>query len=135
MSEIEVGSPDITTLTSNIVSAYVANNSVGVEKLPELINSVRDALGQSTSASVEPEGVDRKPAVPIKKSVTPDYIFCLEDGKRFKSLKRHLRTSYNLSPEEYRERWRLPASYPMVAASYAAARSNLAKASGLGKRP
>ena len=125
---------DLTSLTADIVSAYVANNALAGEKIPELISSVYGALSKASRQAVEPEPVELKPAVAIKKSVTPEYIICLEDGQKFKSLKRHLKTHYDMSPEEYREKWGLPRDYPMVAPSYAAARSNLAKNMGLGRR-
>ncbi|MFN4169065.1 MAG: MucR family transcriptional regulator, partial [Pannonibacter phragmitetus] len=114
-------------LTAEIVSAYVSNNTVAATELPSLINEVYGALQRTSGAQVEPEPEPLKPAVPVKKSVMPDYIICLEDGKKFKSLKRHLRTHYDMTPEEYREKWDLPADYPMVAPNYAAARSELAK--------
>ena len=123
-------------LAAEIVSAYVSNNSVPAGELPGLINEVYAALlrvgagGVAAAAPIEPP----KPAVAVKKSVTNDHIVCLEDGKKFKSLKRHLRTQYGLSPEEYREKWGLPADYPMVAPNYAKARSNLAKQMGLGQQ-
>ncbi|MCX2721368.1 MucR family transcriptional regulator [Roseibium salinum] len=120
-------------LTADIVAAYVGNNSVSSTELPALIHEVHGALQKTATEAPEPEPL--KPAVPIKKSVTPDYIFCLEDGKKFKSLKRHLRSHYDLSPEEYREKWNLEPDYPMVAPNYAAARSNLAKKMGLGRQP
>ena len=125
---------DLTGLTADIVSAYVAHNALTDDKLPDLIGSVYGALSRASVQGVEPEKVELKPAVAIKKSVTPDYIICLEDGQKFKSLKRHLRSEYNMSPEEYREKWGLPYDYPMVAPSYAAARSDLAKNMGLGRR-
>jgi len=125
---------DLTSLTADIVSAYVAHNVLSGEKLPEFIGSVYAALSKASVQDVEPPQVELKPAVPVKKSVTPDYIICLEDGKKFKSLKRHLRSEYDMSPEEYREKWELPRDYPMVAPSYAAARSSLAKSMGLGRR-
>ena len=125
---------DLTSLTADIVSAYVANNALAGEKIPELISSVYGALSRASRQAVEPEPVELKPAVAIKKSVTPEYIICLEDGQKFKSLKRHLKTHYDMSPEQYREKWGLPRDYPMVAPSYAAARSNLAKNMGLGRR-
>ena len=125
---------DLTSLAADIVSAYVANNAVGSDKLPDLIGSVYGALSRASVQGVEPEKVELKPAVAIKKSVTPEYIICLEDGQKFKSLKRHLKTHYDMSPEEYREKWGLPRDYPMVAPSYAAARSDLAKTMGLGRR-
>ena len=118
---------DLTGLTADIVSAYVANNAIGGDKRPDLIGSVYGALSSASLQAVEPEKVELKPAVAIKKSVTPDYIICLEDGRKFKSLKRHLRSDYSMSPEEYREKWGLPHDYPMVAPSYAAARSDMAK--------
>ena len=125
---------DLTSLTADIVSAYVANNAIGSDKLPELIGSVHGALSKASQNGAEPEKVELKPAVPVKKSVTPEYIICLEDGQKFKSLKRHLKTHYDMSPEEYREKWGLPHDYPMVAPAYAAARSDLAKNMGLGRR-
>ena len=125
---------DLTSLTADIVSAYVAHNALTGDKLPDLIGSVYGALSSASLQAVEPEKVELKPAVAIKKSVTPDYIICLEDGQKFKSLKRHLRSDYSMSPEEYREKWGLPHDYPMVAPSYAAARSDMAKNMGLGRR-
>ena len=121
-------------LAADIVSAYVSNNSVSATDLPGLINSVHGALQSVSQGKVEVAAEPLKPVVPIKKSIMPDYIICLEDGKKFKSLKRHLRTQYNLSPEDYREKWGLPADYPMVAPNYAAARSQLAKQMGLGQQ-
>ena len=121
-------------LAADIVSAYVSNNTVPATDLPQLIGEVYGALQRTSGAVAEPEPEPLKPAVPVKKSVTPDYIICLEDGKQFKSLKRHLRTHYDMTPEEYREKWGLPADYPMVAPNYAAARSDLAKKMGLGQQ-
>ncbi|MEM1045206.1 MAG: MucR family transcriptional regulator [Pseudomonadota bacterium] len=121
-------------LTADIVSAYVSNNAVASADLPTLISDVYAALQRTETDAAEPEPEPAKPAVPIKKSIHPDYIVCLEDGKKFKSLKRHLRTHYNLTPEEYREKWGLPTDYPMVAPNYAAARSELAKKMGLGQQ-
>lgn len=121
-------------LTAEVVAAYVSNNSLPVSDLPALISDVYGALGRTTVAAPPPQAEKPKPAVPVKKSVTDDYIICLEDGKKFKSLKRHLMTHYSLSPEEYREKWDLPADYPMVAPNYAAARSRLAKQMGLGHK-
>ncbi len=121
-------------LAADIVSAYVSNNSVPSSELPALINEVHNALLRVTSGSAPVVVEALKPAVPTKKSITNDYIICLEDGKKFKSLKRHLRTQYNISPEEYREKWGLPADYPMVAPNYAKARSQLAKEMGLGQQ-
>ena len=125
---------DLTSLTADIVSAYVAHNAITGDQLPEFIGSVYGALSRASAHGVEPEKVELKPTVAIKKSVTRNYIICLEDGKKFKSLKRHLKAHYNMSPEEYREKWGLPYDYPMVAPSYAAARSDLAKNMGLGRR-
>ena len=119
--------------TAAIVAAYVANNAVSPTDLPGLISSVHTALIAAT-AKGEPEPEAKAPPVPIRRSVQPDHIVCLEDGKKFKSLKRHLRTKYDLSPEAYRAKWGLPKDYPMVAPSYAAARSQLAKAMGLGRK-
>lgn len=121
-------------LTADIVSAYVSNNAVVSADLPTLINDTYDALSKAAAKAAQPLAEELNPAVPIKKSVMPDYIVCLEDGKKFKSLKRHLRTHYNLTPEEYRDKWNLPHDYPMVAPNYAAARSALAKKMGLGQR-
>ena len=126
-----INTVDLLDLTSEIVSAYVSNNKVEVEKLSEVIGNVYASL----SSIANEEGVEMiEPAVPIKKSVTPDYIICLEDGKKFKMLRRHLQNVYGLTPEEYRERWGLPADYPMVAPNYAEKRSGLAKQIGLGKK-
>ena len=125
---------NLTSLTVDIVSAYVANNALSADKIPDLISSIYGALSGACLQGVEPVKVELKPAVAIKKSVTPEYIICLEDGHKFKSLKRHLKSHYDMSPEDYREKWGLPHDYPMVAPSYAAARSNLAKNMGLGRR-
>jgi predicted transcriptional regulator len=120
-------------LAAEIVAAYVANNSVAVGELPGLIANIHTAL-QRLGTPIEEPAAKPQPAVPLKKSVTADFIVCLEDGKKFKSLKRHLRTRYNMTPEEYRQKWGLPADYPMVAPNYAAARSELAKTMGLGQQ-
>jgi len=125
---------DLVELTAEIISAYVSNNTVVATDLPAIINDVHEALSKASQRVGATEREELRPAVAVKKSVTPDYIICLEDGKKFKSLKRHLRTHYNLSPEEYREKWGLPHDYPMVAPNYAAARSQLAKQMGLGTR-
>ena len=125
---------DLTSFAADIVSSYVAHNALSSDKLPDLINSVYGALSRASQNEVDASKVEFKPAVAIKKSVTPEYLICLEDGKKFKSLKRHLKTHYDLSPEEYREKWGLPRDYPMVAPAYAAARSDLAKNMGLGRR-
>lgn len=121
-------------LAADIVSAYVSNNSVPAGDLPGLISEVYNALLRVGTGAVAAPAEPPKPAIPVKRSVTNDYIICLEDGKKFKSLKRHLRTQYGLSPEDYREKWGLPADYPMVAPNYAKARSNLAKQMGLGQQ-
>lgn len=134
MSEEFASEQSLVDLTADIVSAYVANNTVAAPDLPGLINEVHVALQKTAAGSGEPEPEPLKPAVPVKKSVTPDFIICLEDGKKFKSLKRHLRTHYAMAPEEYREKWGLDADYPMVAPNYAAARSELAKKMGLGQQ-
>ena len=128
------GNGNYIELTAEIVSAYVSNNTVPAAEIPGLISQVHMALarvsGNSGNATAEP----LKPAVSVKKSITPEYVVCLEDGKKFKSLKRHLRTQYNMTPEQYREKWGLGADYPMVAPNYAAARSQLAKQMGLGQQ-
>ena len=125
---------DHLALTADIVAAYVSNNTVPVGELSGLISQVHTALAQVAGGRGEAGGETTKPAVSIKKSITSDHLVCLEDGKKFKSLKRHLRSQYNMSPEQYREKWGLPSDYPMVAPNYAQARSRLAKAMGLGQR-
>lgn len=120
--------------TTNIVSAYVSRNPVPAEQISALINQVHAALMRVSTGQSQGSAEPRKPAVSLKKSITPDYIVCLEDGKKFKSLKRHLRAQYNLTPEQYREKWGLISDYPMVAPNYAAARSRLAKQMGLGRQ-
>ncbi|HVV94687.1 MAG TPA: MucR family transcriptional regulator [Hyphomicrobiales bacterium] len=125
---------DYVELAAEVVSAYVSNNSVGAADLPALIKDVHAALKRVASGAQENTAQPQTPAVPIRRSITPDYIVCLEDGKKFKSLKRHLRTRYNMTPQEYREKWGLPADYPMVAPNYASARSELAKKMGLGQQ-
>ena len=121
------------SLTTEIVAAHVSNNTVPIADLPHLIDQVYKTL--VNAGSEPPAAVERpQPAAPIKKSVTPDYIICLEDGKKLKMLKRHLKTAYNMTPDQYRERWQLPSDYPMVAPNYARQRSTLAKEIGLGTR-
>lgn len=120
-------------LTVDIVSAYVANNQVAIASVVDLIRSVHGSLAELSNPKPIEANALPKPAVPIKKSVTPDYIICLEDGLKFKSLTRHLRTAFGLMPEEYREKWGLPGDYPMVAPNYSAQRSRLAKELGLGQ--
>jgi predicted transcriptional regulator len=121
------------SLTTEIVSAHVANNTVTLGDLPQLIQDVYKTLSSVGSEPAQPERP--QPAVPVKRSVAADYIICLEDGKKLKMLKRHLKTAYDMTPEDYRERWGLPADYPMVAPNYAAHRSSLAKQIGLGTKP
>lgn len=125
---------DLIELTAEIVAAYVSNNSIGSGDLPDLISGVHSALSRTVAGRSQSLLEPLKPAIAIRRSVTPDYIICLEDGKRFKSLKRHLRTHYDLTPEEYRQKWALPPDYPMVAPNYAKARSSLAKEMGLGQK-
>jgi len=125
---------DILKLTSDIVAAYVGNNPIPVSELPAVIKSVHNTLGNlNGTASLTELAADQKPAVPVKKSITADYLICLEDGKRLKMLKRYLRSRYGLSPEQYRTKWGLPTDYPMVASNYAALRSDFAKKNGLGR--
>ncbi|WP_048649478.1 MucR family transcriptional regulator [Nitratireductor soli] len=122
-------------LTAEVVAAYVSNNPVPASELPNLIADVHAALGRVSGSSEPAPAEKQKPAVNPKRSVHDDYIICLEDGKKFKSLKRHLMTHYGMTPEQYREKWGLDANYPMVAPSYAVARSQLAKQMGLGRKP
>jgi predicted transcriptional regulator len=130
----DLAGPNYIELAADIVSAYVSNNAVSVGELPSLIGDVHQALLKVSTGAAEVPAEAAKPAISVKRSITPDYLICLEDGKKFKSLKRHLRTQYNLSPEDYREKWGLPADYPMVAPNYAQARSQLAKQMGLGQQ-
>jgi len=125
---------ELVQLTADIVSAYVSNNKVGAGELGKLIEEVHTALQRAPNAQAEPEPEPREPAVSIRRSVTPDYIISLEDGRKFKSLKRHLKNTYNMTPDEYRSKWGLPRDYPMVAPNYAKARSELAKSMGLGRK-
>ena len=125
------GQPAFLTLSVDIVSAFVSNNPVPAPELPSLIAAVHATLHGLCQPPAAPTE-DLRPAVSVRRSVQPDFIVCLEDGKKFKSLKRHLRTHYNMTPDEYRQKWGLPPDYPMVAPSYAAARSSLAKSMGLG---
>lgn len=125
---------DLLRMTADVVAAYVSNNTLATAQLADVINAVYKSLrgleGQVSDVPSEP----LKPAVPIRKSITPEYLICLEDGKKLKMLKRHLKTAYNMTPEAYRERWALPSDYPMVAPNYARQRSRLAKEIGLGTR-
>ena len=125
---------NLSELTAEIVSAYVGNNLVNRENVPSLITDIYSALVKAPTAGAEPTAKPQEPAVPVRKSVTPDHIVCLEDGKKFKSLKRHLNNEHGLTPQEYREKWGLTWDYPMVAPKYAEARSELAKAMGLGRK-
>ncbi len=125
--------PEVIEMTAEIVASYVENNSVAAAELPALIQSVHKALMGVASGEAVVEAAPKEPAVPVRRSVQPDYITCLEDGRKFKSLKRHLRTRYGLSPDDYRAKWGLPKDYPMVAPNYAKARSDLAKQMGLGQ--
>lgn len=127
-------SGDKIELAAEIVSAFVSNNSVPVTELPALIASVHATLGRLSNGKSEEKVEPLTPAVSVKRSITPDYIVCLEDGKKFKSLKRHLRTRYDMTPDQYRAKWNLASDYPMVAPNYAAARSELAKSMGLGQQ-
>ena len=124
---------DVLGLTAQIVSAHVSNNAIGADALPSLIQDVYRTLAGVGKEQATPD--KQAPAVPVKKSVFADYIICLEDGKKLKMLKRHLKTSYNMTPEQYRDKWQLPPDYPMVAPSYAKHRSSLAKKIGLGTKP
>ncbi|HEY4134510.1 MAG TPA: MucR family transcriptional regulator [Alphaproteobacteria bacterium] len=131
-------SSDLLVLTTEIVSSHVANNTVSLSDLPQLIQQVYATLagiGKAPAGHVGSLGERPDPAVPVKKSITPDYIVCLEDGRKLKMLKRHLKTAYDMTPDDYRERWDLPADYPMVAPNYAKQRSSLAKKIGLGTKP
>jgi predicted transcriptional regulator len=127
-------SSELTSLTAEIVAAYVSNNSVGGDDLGSLIGDVHAALTRARKGPSEPTPEPQEPAVSIRRSVTPDYIVCLEDGKKFKSLKRHLRTHHGLTPDEYRSKWDLKKDYPMVAPRYSESRSTLARSIGLGRK-
>jgi predicted transcriptional regulator len=124
---------EVIEMTADIVAAYVGANSVAAGDLPSLIQSVHRALSGVAAGADVAEAAPKEPAVPVKRSITPDFLVCLEDGRKFKSLKRHLRTKYNMSPEDYRSKWGLAKDYPMVAPNYAKARSELAKQMGLGQ--
>lgn len=129
----QLSQSDTVSIAADIVAAYVSNNPLPVGELPKLIGDIHAALQGLGTPVMEP-AAKQEPAVSVRKSVTPDFIICLEDGKKFKSLKRHIGVHYNLSPEEYRQKWNLPADYPMVAPNYAATRSALAKSIGLGRK-
>lgn len=125
---------EVLQMASDIVSAYLGNNSVATHEVNDVIEKVYGTIASLAGDEVAIPGLDDRPAVPVKRSVTPDYLVCLEDGKKLKMLKRHLRTNYSMTPEEYRAKWKLPADYPMVAPNYAAQRSEFAKKIGLGRR-
>lgn len=127
--------PNLLRMTTDVVASYVGNNALPVSQLPDVIKAIYGSLSALAGENGAAVGKDLKPAVPIRKSVTPDYIICLEDGKKLKMLKRHLRTSYGLTPDEYRAKWGLPPDYPIVAPNYAAKRSAFAKKIGLGRKP
>jgi len=133
-SDTEIKNSEVLGLTTEIVAAHVANNTVAMSDLPALIEQVYKTLA-NVGKGAESYSERPTPAVAVRKSVTPDFIICLEDGKKLKMLKRHLKTAYNMTPDEYRERWGLASDYPMVAPNYAKQRSKLAKAIGLGTRP
>ncbi|MEL6365914.1 MAG: MucR family transcriptional regulator [Pseudomonadota bacterium] len=126
-------SGDTLHLTAEIVAAFVSNNSIDGDKIPDLLRNVHATVQTLADAPLKEPEEPQKPAVPIKKSITPDYLICLEDGKKLKMLKRYLRTQYDMSPDDYRRKWNLPADYPMVAPNYAARRSEFAKQIGLGR--
>ena len=130
-----VSRTDLLSMTTDIVSAFLGHNHITREDLSPLINGIYDALSQLADGTSEIEQVSCKPAVAVRKSVTPDYLVCLEDGRKLKMLKRHLRSSYGMTPDEYRFKWSLPSDYPMVAPNYAKHRSEFAKKIGLGRKP
>ncbi|HYE48606.1 MAG TPA: MucR family transcriptional regulator [Azospirillaceae bacterium] len=129
----DIRSAEILRMTAEIVSAYVGKNPLPTQQIPEVINTVYSSLTGLNGTPRDTQAEPPRPAVPVRKSVTPEYIVCLEDGKKLKMLKRHLRSTYNMTPDEYRAKWGLPADYPMVAPNYAAQRSEFAKKIGLGR--
>ena len=129
-----VASNDLLRMSVEIVSAYVSNNSIAATQVPDVINTVYGALNSINGQTVFESSESQKPAVSVRRSVNPDYIICLEDGKKLKMLKRHLRAAYGMSPDEYRAKWDLPSDYPMVAPNYALQRSAFAKKIGLGRK-
>ena len=133
MSE-KIEAAEILALTADVVSSHVSNNSVALADLPQLLKDVYTTLDELAKSPIVADLVKLQPAVPIKKSITPDFLICLEDGKKLKMLKRHLKTNYNMTPEEYREKWSLSSDYPMVAPNYTSQRSSLAKKIGLGTK-
>ncbi len=134
-TENKVSREEILRMTADVVAAYLGNNSLPAAQIPEVINAVYGTLRKVNGATEENQSRPQKAAVPIRRSVTPDYIICLEDGKKLKMLKRHLRTVYNMTPDEYRAKWGLPSDYPMVAPNYSKQRSAFAKKIGLGRSP
>ena len=130
-----VSRDDVLRMAVDIVAAYVSKNELPASQIPEIINTVFGSLNALDGSAGEGPSEPQKPAVPVRRSVTPDFIICLEDGKKLKMLKRHLRTTYNLTPEEYRAKWKLAADYPMVAPNYSKQRSEFAKQIGLGRKP
>jgi predicted transcriptional regulator len=135
LSKEKASAGDLLRMTAEVAAAYVGNNTLPASQLPDVIKTIYSSIAALDGNSASIGGVGLKPMVPVKKSITPEYIVCLEDGKKLKMLKRHLRTSYNMTPEEYRIKWGLPADYPMVAPNYAAQRSAFAKKIGLGRKP
>ena len=133
-NEQTVASNDLLRMSVEIVSAYVSNNSIAATQVPDVINTVYGALNSINGQTVFESSESQKPAVSVRRSVNPDYIVCLEDGKKLKMLKRHLRAAYGMSPDEYRAKWGLPSDYPMVAPNYALQRSAFAKKIGLGRK-
>jgi predicted transcriptional regulator len=129
----KISSSELLRMATDVIAAYFGNNTVPSAQIPEVIGTVHESLTKLNGQVMETVGEQLKPAVPIRRSVTPDYIICLEDGKRLKMLKRHLRTTYDMTPEEYRAKWGLPSDYPMVAPNYAKQRSEFAKQIGLGR--
>lgn len=130
-----VSRDEILRMSVDVVAAYLSNNQLPAGQIPEVINTVFRSLSSLDGTSTEVVQEPMKPAVPVRRSVTPEYLICLEDGKKLKMLKRHLRTTYNMTPEEYRAKWNLPPDYPMVAPNYAKQRSDFAKQIGLGRKP
>lgn len=133
MTDMQQDNAQLLEMTADIVSAYLSANTIAASEVPALIASIHASLTQAAGGTVEVVAEPQAPAVSVRRSITPDYLICLEDGLKFKSLKRHLRTKYDMSPEDYRAKWGLPNDYPMVAPNYAKARSELAKAIGLGQ--
>jgi len=130
----KVSRDDMLRMAVDVVAAYLSNNKMATGGVPEVISTIFESLSAADAAGAGGTTAPQKPAVPVRRSVTPDFIICLEDGKKLKMLKRHLKTAYNMTPEEYRERWGLPADYPMVAPNYAKKRSEFAKKIGLGRK-